>query len=165
MSHPYDYAVAQVVKVVDGDTVDLVVSVGFRWKSTQRFRLLGVDTPELNDRDPELRRRAQDAKAFVAAWLDDAATDGLELRAATYKGDAFGRWVVEVYAHDEAAGVERWLTRDLLEAGHADTWPRARIEAVRANAGDPGPDAPYGRTDTGRRIGAGSVLAEQESDR
>lgn len=138
MSHPYDYRVREVVKVVDGDTVDLVVSVGFRWAATQRFRLIAVDTPELNSSDPDERVRAQAAKAYVIEWLDGILEDRFELRAATYKGDAFGRWVADVYAVDED-GVTYHLGEDLLEAGHAVLWERRRIDRVAANLGDPGP--------------------------
>jgi len=58
---------AKVVHVVDGDTLDLDTDLGFRIAFRQRYRLYGVDTPELNDPDPAVRERAVKAKEFVQA--------------------------------------------------------------------------------------------------
>lgn len=44
----YEY-MAQVVNVVDGDTVDVVVDLGFKIKTAQRLRLARVDTPERHE--------------------------------------------------------------------------------------------------------------------
>ena len=42
----YDYK-AEIVKVVDGDTIDVLVDLGFRITTHQRLRLKNIDTPEL----------------------------------------------------------------------------------------------------------------------
>lgn len=99
----YDYAVT-VHRVVDGDTIDLEVDVGFYLTTVIRVRLLGVDTPE--------RGQAgwADATAFTTRWL---AARGGRLRATTVKTDSFGRWLADIYAGTEHLGPA------LLDAGHA----------------------------------------------
>jgi micrococcal nuclease len=81
---------AKLVKVVDGDTVDLTLDLGFRIAWTQRFRLYGVDTPELNAADPAERVRALAAKQYVA----DVLTQGpIIARTHMDKADKYGRWL------------------------------------------------------------------------
>ncbi len=108
MSHTaYRYRVLAVRKVVDGDTVDLVLDVGFHLTTMLRFRLLGVDTPERG------QRGAAEATAFVTDWLAAAAG----LTAHTRKADSFGRWLADL-VDDEG----RSLSQALLESGHAQPY-------------------------------------------
>lgn len=65
--------VARVVRWTDGDTVvvDCLIDIGFEEMTTRRatLRLLGVNTPEKNDRDPEQRRKASEAWQFCqSTW-------------------------------------------------------------------------------------------------
>ena len=60
----YEYK-CKVVRVVDGDTVDVDIDLGFDvWLSKQRVRLYGVDTPESRTRDKEEKKYGLRAKAF-----------------------------------------------------------------------------------------------------
>lgn len=101
----YDYAVVDVLRTVDGDTVDLRIDLGFYMTAALRFRLLGVDTPERGK--PGFR----EATEFTRDWL--AARS--RLRARTFKADSFGRWLADVY--DASTGDD--LAQDLLRTGHA----------------------------------------------
>ena len=83
----WDYRV-EVVRVVDGDTVDLRVDLGFHLSSALRFRILGCDTPERSE--PGWR----ECTKFTQNWLDFHAGS---LRAQTYKADSFGRWLARIY--------------------------------------------------------------------
>ena len=59
-----------IVKVVDGDTVDVDIDIGFGvWLKKQRIRLYGIDTPESRTRDLEEKKYGLIAKAFVEAHL------------------------------------------------------------------------------------------------
>ena len=59
-----------IVKVVDGDTVDVDIDLGFGvWLKKQRIRLYGIDTPESRTRDLEEKKYGNAAKAFVLAHL------------------------------------------------------------------------------------------------
>ena len=59
-----------IVRVVDGDTVDVDIDLGFGvWLRKQRIRFHGVDTPESRTRDLEEKKYGLAAKAFVEAHL------------------------------------------------------------------------------------------------
>ena len=59
-----------IVKVIDGDTVDVDIDLGFGvWFKKQRIRFYGIDTPESRTRDLEEKKYGLVAKAFVEAHL------------------------------------------------------------------------------------------------
>lgn len=87
LSLPYTYA-ANVVRVVDGDTLDLDVDLGFYLRTRLRFRLNGYNAPEMTGVEAPIGVEAQ---RFLAAMV------GGSVRVTTYKGDAFGRWLCDVY--------------------------------------------------------------------
>jgi micrococcal nuclease len=95
---PFIYR-AQCVRVVDGDTVDLYVDCGFYQYAKLRFRLIGIDTPELNSKDQGERLKALEAKQFTVDMLKPApVSDNWSLLVKTYKSDSFGRWLCDIYA-------------------------------------------------------------------
>ena len=60
----------KIVRIVDGDTVDVDIDLGFDvWLKKQRIRLYGVDTPESRTRDLVEKKYGLAAKAFVEAHL------------------------------------------------------------------------------------------------
>jgi len=59
-----------IVKVIDGDTVDVDIDLGFGvWLKKQRIRFYAIDTPESRTRDLEEKKYGLVAKAFVEAHL------------------------------------------------------------------------------------------------
>ncbi|MGG7653520.1 thermonuclease family protein [Kocuria rosea] len=87
---PYRYA-ARIVRWVDGDTVDLVVDLGFHLSVTTRFRLYGVDTPE----------RGRSGFGEATAFCERLAPVGSVVRIESFKAaDSFGRWLALVYTLD-----------------------------------------------------------------
>jgi endonuclease YncB( thermonuclease family) len=104
------YAHPGALDVVDGDTFGADIWVWHNVTITDRVRLLRVDTPELNARDPEVRALAQSAKAFTHQWLIDCPT----LNLWSEKDDSFGRPLSEVECIDG-----RNLGTDLLNNGLA----------------------------------------------
>ena len=126
MLKEYDYPKgsfrARCTKVVDGDTVDLYVDTGFHTFRQERFRLAGIDTPELRDRDPNKRELAKEAKAYVIDALDPAGELKWPLRIETEKvPDSFGRYICRIFywEGDESSGKEVCLNDKLVEDGHA----------------------------------------------
>lgn len=105
---------ARVIKVVDGDTVDVVIDTGFRTARTERVRVIGIDTAELSSKDAQVREKAVAAKEFVAKWLDQhGSTDQWPLLIKTYKTDSFGRYLGDI----KKGGTS--LKDDLLKTGLA----------------------------------------------
>jgi micrococcal nuclease len=108
----YDYR-ASLRRVVDGDTFDLDIDLGFEVRAVTRVRLLGVNTPEVVG---AMRLQGQAATAFVQRWFDARAGQML-LR--SYKAklkEKYGRWLVEVWAPD-GQGIS--LNEELLQHGLA----------------------------------------------
>jgi micrococcal nuclease len=85
----YQYE-ALCVNVVDGDTIDCEVRLGFNTKTEPiRFRLLGIDTPEIHGETKEAGEVAED---FVREWIE-----GERVIIVSHKQDSFGRWLADVY--------------------------------------------------------------------
>jgi micrococcal nuclease len=124
---PYVYRVANVVRVVDGDTYDLALDVGFRVLMTLRIRLLGYDCPESRKGSAFERGAASSAKAEAAAWFAsvDLAPAGGVLWVRTEKDpDDFGRWLGEVWMEDDRGGRPTLLGNWLRSLSLASVWPK-----------------------------------------
>jgi micrococcal nuclease len=89
---------ARPIRVIDGDTIEAVIDLGFGTTRRERIRVLDVDTPELRSSDPIERIRGQEAKAYTEAWL--ASDEEWPLNIHTSKGDSFGRWLAEITRQD-----------------------------------------------------------------
>jgi micrococcal nuclease len=100
---------AAVTKVVDGDTFDATVDLGFYVFTAVRFRLYGLDTMEINDRDPAKRVLAMQAKLFL---VDKVL--GKQVILQTYKTDKYGRWLAEVFLPDSTVSVNSQLLTERL---------------------------------------------------
>ncbi len=83
---------ALVNRVVDGDTFDVTIDLGFRITTFQRLRLVDVDTPEI--RGPE-RPDGLKVKQYVKELIE-----GKEVAVETFKQGKFGRYIAEVYIED-----------------------------------------------------------------
>jgi micrococcal nuclease len=87
----YNYK-ATITNVVDGDTVDALVDLGFTVFVQIRFRLNGIDTPELNSKVQEERKLALEAKQFV---IDKCLNKKVMIQ--SHKTDKYGRWLADIY--------------------------------------------------------------------
>jgi micrococcal nuclease len=62
----------KVIRVVDGDTVDVDIDLGFGvWLKKERVRLYGIDTPESRTRDKEEKIYGKAAKDYLTKFLED----------------------------------------------------------------------------------------------
>lgn len=121
MEPAYVYA-GRCLRVVDGDTIDAVIDVGFHLTATLRLRLHGIDTPELTSKDPATRAAAVAARTFVAEQLGTVTT-GFPLRLETRKDpDSFGRWLAVVWYPVDGTLVN--LNQQLLNLGLATRFVR-----------------------------------------
>ena len=76
----YEYN-CKMVRVVDGDTVDVDIDLGFGvWMRNQRIRMYGIDTPESRTSDPIEKIYGKAATAFLVKW-----TNGGGLKLKTHK--------------------------------------------------------------------------------
>ena len=107
----------KVLNVVDGDTLDVEIDLGFSIKIKQRLRLLGLDTAELRSSDPELRAKALLAKNF----LKDCLIDKTNICLYTIKTEKYGRYLAEIYLKEEDATLTS-VNDLLLDNGLAEVY-------------------------------------------
>lgn len=110
----YSFLVIGVDRVVDGDTVDLTLDLGFRQRGTYRLRLADVDTPERGSVG------YTEATDYTRQWLQSHDLLGYLLVARTSKTGSFGRWLATIYA--VKGDDTRCLNTDLLLHGHAEPY-------------------------------------------
>ena len=108
---------ARCARVVDGDTLDLVVDQGLHTARSERVRLLHVNCPEVKG----VTRAAGDAAtAYTRTWLGVQPLESWPLIIQTEKDDAFGRWLALIWRLADG----RCLNDDLLAADHAVPYHR-----------------------------------------
>ena len=110
----YEYK-TKVVRVVDGDTVDVDIDLGFGvWLRKERVRLLGVDTPESRTRDKEEKKYGLAAKAFLTEKLGDSPI----LKTTKDGKGKFGR-ILGIFLVDDGEGRTRSVNEWLISEHHA----------------------------------------------
>jgi micrococcal nuclease len=100
---------ALIERVVDGDTFDCVVDLGFRITTYQRFRLRNINTPEIRG---EEREEGLKVKEYVESLVL-----GKEMNIETFKIGKYGRYIVEIYLEN---GED--LSRHLLGKGMGEEY-------------------------------------------
>ena len=111
----YEYR-CKVVHIVDGDTVDVDIDLGFGvWMKKQRIRLYGIDTPESRTRDLEEKKYGLAAKEFLTGMLDDEA--GIILKTYKDKEGKFGRILGELWRTTDYA--DQSINEYMIEKHHA----------------------------------------------
>lgn len=107
---PRPEGTAVVVKVVDGDTLDLDLS-----GSTVRVRLLGIDTPETVDENRPVQCFGHEASSYLAQLLPRGSTVRLERDVEAR--DRYGRLLAYLYRIDDGL----FVNAALIEGGYATT--------------------------------------------
>jgi micrococcal nuclease len=110
----YEYNIKKVTKVVDGDTIDVDIDLGFNISFAQRVRLAGIDTPESRTKDLREKALGLEVKNKVKSAIDSAKTVIIktELPDSTEK---YGRILGWVYLD----GAAKSLNEQLIDEGYA----------------------------------------------
>ena len=111
------YRVSSLEKVVDGDTIDVTIDLGFDVCTKQRVRLLGIDTPESRTRDLEEKKFGLLSKKKLKQWCLKAVEsekDDIEIQLRCPEADSrgkFGRILAEVWVSEDGewTNVNKWL--------------------------------------------------------
>jgi micrococcal nuclease len=90
----YEYA-CKVERVVDGDTIDVVLDLGFDVSFKSRVRLYGIDTPESRTRDLDEKARGKMATAFLKEAIDSGEKVVIQTKLKDSRGK-FGRVLGDV---------------------------------------------------------------------
>jgi len=114
----YNFRVTKIKKVLDGDTIDVVIDLGFDLAKTERVRIAGVDTPEKRTRNLEEKALGLDATNWLKEKLNDTIKGEDELVVRTeLKGGVgkYGRLLGWLYVGDSDIS----LNEQMIEEGYA----------------------------------------------
>jgi micrococcal nuclease len=114
----YNFRVVEITKVLDGDTIDVVIDLGFDLYKKERVRVAGVDTPEKRTKDEEEKELGYDATNWLKEKLEGAihGDDELIVRTELVGGvGKYGRLLGWLYIGD----AEVSLNEMMIEEGYA----------------------------------------------
>jgi len=111
---PYIYRVKKVIKVVDGDTIDADIDLGFDISLTKRVRLSGVDTPESRTTDLKEKKLGLESKEWLKHKLEFA-KDVLIKTELPDSTEKYGRILGNLYVNNEALS----LNQQMIDEGYA----------------------------------------------
>ena len=101
----YEYY-CEVTRIVDGDTLDVDIDLGFSTKLTkQRIRMLGIDTPESRTRDLEEKVRGLLSKQYLL----DTCPIGSTIRLRSHGKGKFGRILGEIFTPEGEVSVNQQM--------------------------------------------------------
>ena len=118
----YQYE-AQVIKVIDGDTLDLFIDLGFKVGFNTRIRMIGIDTPE------KWHPYGKVVKAYLQQELE-----GKKIFLDVTKKDKYGRYLGVVYLNknDEQSVNDKLIEINMAKAYHgasrADIWTEEELQ-------------------------------------
>ena len=116
----YNFRVTEITKVLDGDTIDVLIDLGFDLFKKERVRIAGVDTPEKRTRDLEEKALGIDATNWLKEKLEStlAGDDELTIRTELVGGvGKYGRLLGWLYVGES----ELSLNELMITEGYA--WP------------------------------------------
>ena len=122
----YEYR-CKVVKIIDGDTVDVDIDLGFGvWLKKERIRMYGIDTPESRTRDLEEKKYGNAAKEFITGMLDDGG--GIVLKTRKDKEGKYGRILGELWRTTDFA--DKSINDYMIEKHHAVAYHGQSKESI-----------------------------------
>jgi len=130
----YNFRVVSIDKVVDGDTIDVTIDLGFDLSKKERVRVAGVDTPEKRTRNLEEKALGLDATAWIKEHLEGAidGDDDLIIRTELDGGvGKYGRLLGWLYIGDATVS----LNEKMIDEGYAHAYDGGKknmdLEALR----------------------------------
>ncbi len=114
---------AKVNRVIDGDTIDATVDLGFSISITERFRLFGIDAPEPHSSNENERILAKRSTERLRELVE-----GCTVTIKTHKPDKYGRWLAEIKTSDNILGtvnaqlIAEGFAKQYFGIGDRPTW-------------------------------------------
>lgn len=115
MNPSYLYS-GTVIKVIDGDTIDVRVDLGFSVFTETRFRLFGIDTPEKTSKVANIKEIAIAATNFIKN-----AIEGKKITIESVEKDKYGRWLAKVHLTSGPTINEQLISLGLAKAYFGDS--------------------------------------------
>jgi micrococcal nuclease len=110
----FEYYVKQVIKVVDGDTIDVVIDLGFDISFTSRVRLAGIDTPESRTKDLAEKALGLESKKYLADRIKAAKNIVIKTEKIN-SSEKYGRILGWLYLDGEGTSINT----EMIEKGYA----------------------------------------------
>jgi micrococcal nuclease len=110
----YEYRVKNVTKIVDGDTIDVAIDLGFDISFSSRVRLAGIDTPESRTKDLKEKALGLESKEYLKKKLDAAINIVIRTEKVN-SSEKYGRILAWLYVDGETKSVNH----EMIEKGYA----------------------------------------------
>jgi micrococcal nuclease len=107
----YEYFVKEVKNVVDGDTIDVVIDLGFDILFASRVRLAGIDTPESRTKDKVEKALGLESKEYLKKHLKDAKSVVIKTEKIN-SSEKFGRILGWVYINGDTVSLNDIMIND-----------------------------------------------------
>ena len=118
----YTYRVEKVIRVIDGDTVELLIDLGFNTLTQQKIRLRAIDAPEI--RGPE-REEGLKSKTYLEYLLNNNDVEQLYVETVKDKQGKYGRYLCTISAKKKDASIEVLINNQMVIDGYAE-WSKYR---------------------------------------
>jgi micrococcal nuclease len=126
----YEYFVKEVKNVVDGDTIDVIIDLGFDILFASRVRLAGIDTPESRTTDKAEKALGIEAKEYLKKYLKDSKSVVIR----TEKMDSsekYGRILGWVYVNGDSESLNNKMINDGYAWGYLGDTKIKDFEALK----------------------------------
>ncbi len=110
----YEYYVREVKNVVDGDTIDVVIDLGFSILFESRVRLAGIDTPESRTTDKREKALGLESKKYLAERINSAKNVVIKTEKLD-SSEKYGRILGWIYLDGEGNSINH----EMIEKGYA----------------------------------------------
>jgi micrococcal nuclease len=107
----FEYYVKKVTKVVDGDTIDVDIDLGFDISFSSRVRLAGIDTPESRTKDKFEKALGLESKEYLSKYLKDAKSVVIKTEKIN-STEKFGRILGWIYINGDTESLNDKMIND-----------------------------------------------------
>lgn len=129
---PYSYNIVSILKIHDGDTMTVIVDLGWSTHRVVELRLLGLDTPEVTGSSKVAGQAVRD---FVIKWLSKP--NGLIVKSTEI--DKYGRSIAVIYNNDISLNdllVKEKLALPYDGGSRAGTWTQDKLNYAEKRANE-----------------------------
>ena len=126
----YEYYVRKVENVVDGDTIDVLIDLGFDILFQSRVRLAGIDTPESRTKDLAEKTLGLESKEYLKKYLKDAKSVIIKTEKID-SSEKYGRILGWVYVNGDTVSLNDKMINDGYAWGYLGDTKVKDFEALK----------------------------------
>jgi micrococcal nuclease len=126
----FEYYVKKVENIVDGDTIDVVIDLGFDIMFASRVRLAGIDTPESRTKDKDEKALGLESKEYLKKHLKDAKSVVIKTEKIN-SSEKFGRILGWIYVNGDTVSLNDRMINDGYAWGYMGDTKVKDFEALK----------------------------------